>query len=289
MKIKKIILVSFLVAMITACGDNQKENKTDTKQETTSAVKVEKLSPVPDVSEQNKDVKKEPVVEKQEVKDNKVSEEQKITQVKEDKKEENKAVKEFADLLGKMISAQGEKLKKLEPSSNEYKDALIKYELLSFIQFNNELEKDFTEINEKLSQTLTEDLKTEEEYAAKYNAQILSVIEKFNKASEKVSSEQVKKLYQDSALSSSLSKDLTNEAMKIRNFDIEKDKDKALVILENINHISADLYQTSLALLTNQVDLLKQHDNDLYEKYLKTEYEDRINELNSAYDSLLKK
>lgn len=289
MKIKKIMLVSFLVAMITACGDNQKENKTDTKQETTSAVKVEKLSPVPDVSEQNKDVKKEPVVEKQEVKDNKVSEEQKITQVKEDKKEENKAVKEFADLLGKMISAQGEKLKKLEPSSNEYKDALIKYELLSFIQFNNELEKDFTEINEKLSQTLTEDLKTEEEYAAKYNAQILSVIEKFNKASEKVSSEQVKKLYQDSALSSSLSKDLTNEAMKIRNFDIEKDKDKALVILENINHISADLYQTSLALLTNQVDLLKQHDNDLYEKYLKTEYEDRINELNSAYDSLLKK
>ena len=289
MKIKKIILVSFLVAMITACGDNQKENKTDTKQETTSAVKVEKLSPVPDVSEQNKDVKKEPVVEKQKVKDNKVSEEQKITQVKEDKKEENKAVKEFADLLGKMISAQGEKLKKLEPSSNEYKDALIKYELLSFIQFNNELEKDFTEINEKLSQTLTEDLKTEEEYAAKYNAQILSVIEKFNKASEKVSSEQVKKLYQDSALSSSLSKDLTNEAMKIRNFDIEKDKDKALVILENINHISADLYQTSLALLTNQVDLLKQHDNDLYEKYLKTEYEDRINELNSAYDSLLKK
>ena len=283
------MLVSFLVAMITACGDNQKENKTDTKQETTSAVKVEKLSPVPDVSEQNKDVKKEPVVEKQEVKDNKVSEEQKITQVKEDKKEENKAVKEFADLLGKMISAQGEKLKKLEPSSNEYKDALIKYELLSFIQFNNELEKDFTEINEKLSQTLTEDLKTEEEYAAKYNAQILSVIEKFNKASEKVSSEQVKKLYQDSALSSSLSKDLTNEAMKIRNFDIEKDKDKALVILENINHISADLYQTSLALLTNQVDLLKQHDNDLYEKYLKTEYEDRINELNSAYDSLLKK
>ena len=289
MKIKKIMLVSFLVAMITACGDNQKENKTDTKQETTSAVKVEKLSPVPDVSEQNKDVKKEPVVEKQEVKDNKVSEEQKITQVKEDKKEENKAVKEFADLLGKMISAQGEKLKKLEPSSNEYKDALIKYELLSFIQFNNELEKDFTEINEKLSQTLTEDLKTEEEYATKYNAQILSVIEKFNKASEKVSSEQVKKLYQDSALSSSLSKDLTNEAMKIRNFDIEKDKDKALVILENINHISADLYQTSLALLTNQVDLLKQHDNDLYEKYLKTEYEDRINELNSAYDSLLKK
>lgn len=289
MKIKKIMLVSFLVAMITACGDNQKENKTDTKQETTSTVKVEKLSPVPDVSEQNKDVKKEPVVEKQEVKDNKVSEEQKITQVKEDKKEENKAVKEFADLLGKMISAQGEKLKKLEPSSNEYKDALIKYELLSFIQFNNELEKDFTEINEKLSQTLTEDLKTEEEYAAKYNAQILSVIEKFNKASEKVSSEQVKKLYQDSALSSSLSKDLTNEAMKIRNFDIEKDKDKALVILENINHISADLYQTSLALLTNQVDLLKQHDNDLYEKYLKTEYEDRINELNSAYDSLLKK
>ena len=289
MKIKKIMLVSFLVAMITACGDNQKENKTDTKQETTSAVKVEKLSPVPDVSEQNKDVKKEPVVEKQEVKDNKVSEEQKITQVKEDKKEENKVVKEFADLLGKMISAQGEKLKKLEPSSNEYKDALIKYELLSFIQFNNELEKDFTEINEKLSQTLTEDLKTEEEYATKYNAQILSVIEKFNKASEKVSSEQVKKLYQDSALSSSLSKDLTNEAMKIRNFDIEKDKDKALVILENINHISADLYQTSLALLTNQVDLLKQHDNDLYEKYLKTEYEDRINELNSAYDSLLKK
>ena len=289
MKIKKIMLVSFLVAMITACGDNQKENKTDTKQETTSAVKVEKLSPVPDVSEQNKDVKKEPVVEKQEVKDNKVSEEQKITQVKEDKKEENKAMKEFADLLGKMISVQGEKLKKLEPSSNEYKDALIKYELLSFIQFNNELEKDFTEINEKLSQTLTEDLKTEEEYAAKYNAQILSVIEKFNKASEKVSSEQVKKLYQDSALSSSLSKDLTNEAMKIRNFDIEKDKDKALVILENINHISADLYQTSLALLTNQVDLLKQHDNDLYEKYLKTEYEDRINELNSAYDSLLKK
>lgn len=283
------MLVSFLVAMITACGDNQKENKTDTKQETTSAVKVEKLSPVPDVSEQNKDVKKEPVVEKQEVKDNKVSEEQKITQVKEDKKEENKAVKEFADLLGKMISAQGEKLKKLEPSSNEYKDALIKYELLSFIQFNNELEKDFTEINEKLSQTLTEDLKTEEEYAVKYNTQILSVIEKFNKASEKVSSEQVKKLYQDSALSSSLSKDLTNEAMKIRNFDIEKDKDKALVILENINHISADLYQTSLALLTNQVDLLKQHDNDLYEKYLKTEYEDRINELNSAYDSLLKK
>ena len=283
------MLVSFLVAMITACGDNQKENKTDTKQETTSAVKVEKLSPVPDVSEQNKDVKKEPVVEKQEVKDNKVSEEQKITQVKEDKKEENKVVKEFADLLGKMISAQGEKLKKLEPSSNEYKDALIKYELLSFIQFNNELEKDFTEINEKLSQTLTEDLKTEEEYATKYNAQILSVIEKFNKASEKVSSEQVKKLYQDSALSSSLSKDLTNEAMKIRNFDIEKDKDKALVILENINHISADLYQTSLALLTNQVDLLKQHDNDLYEKYLKTEYEDRINELNSAYDSLLKK
>ena len=74
MKIKKIMLVSFLVAMITACGDNQKENKTDTKQETTSAVKVEKLSPVPDVSEQNKDVKKEPVVEKQEVKDNKVSE-----------------------------------------------------------------------------------------------------------------------------------------------------------------------------------------------------------------------
>ena len=289
MKIKKIMLVSFLVAMITACGDNQKENKTDTKQETTSVVKVEKLSPVPDVSEQNKDVKKEPVVEKQEVKDNKVSEEQKITQVKEDKKEENKAVKEFADLLGKMISAQGEKLKKLEPSSNEYKDALIKYELLSFIQFNNELEKDFTEINEKLSQTLTEDLKTEEEYAVKYNAQILSVIEKFNKAAEKVSSEQVKKLYQDSALSSSLSKDLTNEAMKIRNFDIEKDKDKALVILENINHISADLYQTSLALLTNQVDLLKQHDNDLYEKYLKTEYEDRINELNSAYDSLLKK
>lgn len=289
MKIKKIMLVSFLVAMITACGDNQKENKTDTKQETTSAVKVEKLSPVPDVSEQNKDVKKEPVVEKQEVKDNKVTEEQKITQVKEDKKEENKAMKEFADLLGKMISVQGEKLKKLEPSSNEYKDALIKYELLSFIQFNNELEKDFTEINEKLSQTLTEDLKTEEEYAVKYNAQILSVIEKFNKASEKVSSEQVKKLYQDSALSSSLSKDLTNEAMKIRNFDIEKDKDKALVILENINHISADLYQTSLALLTNQVDLLKQHDNDLYEKYLKTEYEDRINELNSAYDSLLKK
>lgn len=289
MKIKKIMLVSFLVAMITACGDNQKENKTETKQETTSAVKVEKLSPVPDVSEQNKDVKKEPVVEKQEVKDNKVSEEQKITQVEVDKKEENKAVKEFSDLLGKMISEQGEKLKKLEPSSNEYKDTLIKYELLSFIQFNNELEKDFTEINEKLSQTLTEDLKTEEEYAAKYNAQILSVIEKFNKASEKVSSEQVKKLYQDSALSSSLSKDLTNEAMKIRNFDIEKDKDKALVILENINHISADLYQTSLALLTNQVDLLKQHDNDLYEKYLKTEYEDRINELNSAYDSLLKK
>ena len=289
MKIKKIMLVSFLVAMITACGDNQKENKTDTKQETTSAVKVEKLSPVPDVSEQNKDVKKEPVVEKQEVKDNKVSEEQKITQVKEDKKEENKAMKEFADLLGKMISEQGEKLKKLEPSSNEYKDTLIKYELLSFIQFNNELEKDFTEINEKLSQTLTEDLKTEEEYAVKYNAQILSVIEKFNKAAEKVSSEQVKKLYQDSALSSSLSKDLTNEAMKIRNFDIEKDKDKALVILENINHISADLYQTSLTLLTNQVDLLKQHDNDLYEKYLKTEYEDRINELNSAYDSLLKK
>ena len=198
-------------------------------------------------------------------------------------------MKEFADLLGKMISEQGEKLKKLEPSSNEYKDTLIKYELLSFIQFNNELEKDFTEINEKLSQTLTEDLKTEEEYAVKYNAQILSVIEKFNKAAEKVSSEQVKKLYQDSALSSSLSKDLTNEAMKIRNFDIEKDKDKALVILENINHISADLYQTSLTLLTNQVDLLKQHDNDLYEKYLKTEYEDRINELNSAYDSLLKK
>ena len=289
MKIKKIMLVSFLVAMITACGDNQKENKTESKQETTSAVKVEKLSPVPDVSEQNKDVKKEPVVEKQEVKDNKVSEEQKITQVEENKKEENKAMKEFTDLLGKMISEQGEKLKKLEPSSNEYKDTLIKYELLSFIQFNNELEKDFTEINEKLSQTLTEDLKTEEEYAVKYNAQILSVIEKFNKASEKVSSEQVKKLYQDSALSSSLSKDLTNEAMKIRNFDIEKDKDKALVILENINHISADLYQTSLALLTNQVDLLKQHDNDLYEKYLKTEYEDRINELNSAYDSLLKK
>lgn len=289
MKIKKIMLVSFLVAMITACGDNQKENKTDTKQETTSAVKVEKLSPVPDVSEQNKDVKKEPVVEKQEVKDNKVIEEQKITQVEVNKKEENKAMKEFADLLGKMISEQGEKLKKLEPSSNEYKDTLIKYELLSFIQFNNELEKDFTEINEKLSQTLTEDLKTEEEYAVKYNAQILSVIEKFNKAAEKVSSEQVKKLYQDSALSSSLSKDLTNEAMKIRNFDIEKDKDKALVILENINHISADLYQTSLALLTNQVDLLKQHDNDLYEKYLKTEYEDRINELNSAYDSLLKK
>lgn len=289
MKIKKIMLVSFLVAMITACGDNQKENKTESKQETTSAVKVEKLSPVPDVSEQNKDVKKEPVVEKQEVKDNKVSEEQKITQVEENKKEENKAMKEFTDLLGKMISEQGEKLKKLEPSSNEYKDTLIKYELLSFIQFNNELEKDFTEINEKLSQTLTEDLKTEEEYAVKYNAQILSVIEKFNQAAEKVSSEQVKKLYQDSALSSSLSKDLTNEAMKIRNFDIEKDKDKALVILENINHISADLYQTSLALLTNQVDLLKQHDNDLYEKYLKTEYEDRINELNSAYDSLLKK
>lgn len=289
MKIKKIMLVSFLVAMITACGDNQKENKTESKQETTSAVKVEKLSPVPDVSEQNKDVKKEPVVEKQEVKDNKVSEEQKITQVEENKKEENKAMKEFTDLLGKMISEQGEKLKKLEPSSNEYKDTLIKYELLSFIQFNNELEKDFTEINEKLSQTLTEDLKTEEEYVVKYNAQILSVIEKFNQAAEKVSSEQVKKLYQDSALSSSLSKDLTNEAMKIRNFDIEKDKDKALVILENINHISADLYQTSLALLTNQVDLLKQHDNDLYEKYLKTEYEDRINELNSAYDSLLKK
>ena len=283
------MLVSFLVAMITACGDNQKENKTESKQETTSAVKVEKLSPVPDVSEQNKDVKKEPVVEKQEVKDNKVSEEQKITQVEENKKEENKAMKEFTDLLGKMISEQGEKLKKLEPSSNEYKDTLIKYELLSFIQFNNELEKDFTEINEKLSQTLTEDLKTEEEYVVKYNAQILSVIEKFNQAAEKVSSEQVKKLYQDSALSSSLSKDLTNEAMKIRNFDIEKDKDKALVILENINHISADLYQTSLALLTNQVDLLKQHDNDLYEKYLKTEYEDRINELNSAYDSLLKK
>ena len=289
MKIKKIMLVSFLVAMITACGDNQKENKTETKQETTSAVKVEKLSPVPDVSEQNKDVKKEPVVEKQEIKDNKVSEEQKITQVEVDKKEENKAMKEFTDLLSKMILEQGEKLKKLEPSSNEYKDTLIKYELLSFIQFNNELEKDFTEINEKLSQTLTEDLKTEEEYAVKYNAQILSVIEKFNKAAEKVSSEQVKKLYQDSALSSSLSKDLTNEAMKIRNFDIEKDKDKALVILENINHISSDLYQTSLALLTNQVDLLKQHDNDLYEKYLKTEYEDRINELNSAYDSLLKK
>ena len=289
MKIKKIMLVSFLVAMITACGDNQKENKTDTKQETTSTVKAEKLPPVPDVSEQNKDVKKEQVVEKQEVKDNKVSEEQKITQVEVDKKEENKAMKEFTDLLGKMISEQGEKLKKLEPSSNEYKDTLIKYELLSFIHFNNDLEKDFTEINEKLSQTLTEDLKTEEEYATKYNAQILSVIEKFNKASEKVSSEQVKKLYQDSALSSSLAKDLTNEAMKIRNFDIEKDKDKALVILENINHISADLYQTSLALLTNQVDLLKQHDNDLYEKYLKTEYEDRINELNSAYDSLLKK
>ena len=92
MKIKKIMLVSFLVAMITACGDNQKENKTESKQETTSAVKVEKLSPVPDVSEQNKDVKKEPVVEKQEVKDNKVSEEQKITQVEENKKEASEII-----------------------------------------------------------------------------------------------------------------------------------------------------------------------------------------------------